>query len=138
VTGLRRIWRDYSLSVVVGTMFLATFLLHALFGWWQYSADQAQHGGEAMVWGWDGYVVYFGEWTFQNWQSEFLEVLVLIVASAYFIHRGSHESKDGEDEMKAALARIEARLNDLGSAEPRTKPPSSDRGEKPSEGKKKR
>ena len=48
-----------------------------------------------------GYAIYFGEWTFQNWQSEFLEVWVLIVATAYLVHKGSHESKDGEDEMKA-------------------------------------
>jgi hypothetical protein len=107
---LRRMWRDYSLSIVVGALFLGSFVLHAIFGWWQYAADQAQSGGQATFWGWDGFVVYFGEWTFQNWQSEFLEVLVLIVATAYLVHRGSHESKDGEDEMKATLARIEERL----------------------------
>ena len=109
----RRIWRDYSLSVVVGAMFLVTFVLHAIFGWWQYAADQASNNAEATLWGWDGYVVYFGEWTFQNWQSEFLEVLVLIVATAYFIHKGSHESKDGDDEMMAAIRRIERRLDEL-------------------------
>jgi hypothetical protein len=110
---LKRLWRDYSLSIVVGALFLGSFILHAIFGWWQYAADQASNGQEATLWGWDGYVIYFGEWTFQNWQSEFLEVLVLIVATAYLIHRGSHESKDGEDEMKATLARIERRLDDL-------------------------
>jgi hypothetical protein len=39
--------------------------------------------------------------------------LVLIVATAYLIHKGSHESKDGEDEMKASLRRIERRLDQL-------------------------
>ena len=110
---LRRMWRDYSLSIVIGLMFLTSFVLHAIFGWWQYVADQAQHGGEATFWGGDGFVVYFGEWTFQNWQSEFLEVLLLIVATAYLIHKGSHESKDGEDEMRATLARIERKLDAL-------------------------
>lgn len=113
MTTWKRIWRDYSLSIVVAAMFLASFVMHAMFGWWQYAADQAANGQEASLWGWDGYVIYFGEWTFQNWQSEFLEVLVLIVATAYLIHKGSHESKDGEDEMKAALARIEERLEEL-------------------------
>jgi hypothetical protein len=112
----RRMWRDYSLSIVVFTLFAVSFLLHAIFGWWQYSADQASHGGEATLWGWDGYVIYFGEWTFQNWQSEFLEVLVLIIATAYLIHRGSHESKDGEDEMKSMLQRIEQRLDAIESS----------------------
>jgi succinate dehydrogenase hydrophobic anchor subunit len=119
---LKRLWRDYSLSIVVGALFLGSFILHAIFGWWQYVADQASNGQDPTLWGWDGYVIYFGEWTFQNWQSEFLEVLVLIVATAYLIHRGSHESKDGEDEMKATLARIESRLDELdGGRQPQRK-----------------
>jgi hypothetical protein len=110
---LRRVWRDYSLSVVVFTLFLVTFILHTIFGWWQYAADQASQGQDATVFGWSGYIVYWGEWTFQNWQSEFLEVVTLIVATAYFIHKGSHESKDGDDEMRAMLERIERRLDEL-------------------------
>ena len=109
----RQLWRDYSLSIVVALMFIGSLLLHAVFGWWQYVADQTEHGAEPALWGFDGYIVYFGEWTFQNWQSEFLEVLVLIIATAYLIHKGSHESKDSDDEMKAALKRIEKRLDEL-------------------------
>ncbi len=115
---LRRMWRDYSLSITVFTMFLVTFVLHTIFGWWQYVADQTSQGQQATLWGWSGYVIYFGEWTFQNWQSEFLEVFVLIVLTAFLIHKGSHESKDGEEEMKAQLQRIEQRLDDL-AREPR-------------------
>ncbi|HET7030313.1 MAG TPA: DUF6766 family protein [Candidatus Limnocylindrales bacterium] len=113
MTRWRRLWRDYSLSIVVAALFAGSFLLHTIFGWWQYVADQTAQGSSPHLWGWDGYVIYFGEWTFQNWQSEFLEVLLLIVATAYLIHKGSHESKDGEDEMKATLARIERRLEQL-------------------------
>ena len=111
--GLRRLWRDYSLSIVVGALFVATFVLHGLFGWWQYAADQRQNGSDPTVWGPDGYVVYFGEWTFQNWQSEFLEVYLLIVLTASLVHKGSHESKDGEEEIKARLGRIEKHLEQL-------------------------
>jgi hypothetical protein len=94
-------------------MFLCSFVLHMIFGWWQYVADQTSQGQTPTVFGDSGYAIYFGEWTFQNWQSEFLEVFVLIVLTAYLIHKGSHESKDGEDEMKATLARIERRLDKL-------------------------
>jgi hypothetical protein len=111
--GLRRLWRDYSLSIVVGLLFVTSFILHGLFGWWQYVADQMQNGSDPTFWGPDGYVIYFGEWTFQNWQSEFLEVLLLIVLTASLIHKGSHESKDGEEEIKARLGRIEERLEQL-------------------------
>ncbi|HKG18901.1 MAG TPA: DUF6766 family protein [Candidatus Limnocylindrales bacterium] len=108
-----RLWRDYNLSIVVAAMFIGSFVLHAIFGWWQYVADQAQHGGEATFWGFDGYVVYFGEWTFQNWQSEFLEVFVLIVLTAFLIHKGSHESKDSQDKMQQAIDRIEKKVDAL-------------------------
>jgi hypothetical protein len=107
------IWRDYSLTIVVGALFLSSFVLHSIFGWWQYAADQQQHGSPASLWGDDGYAVYFGEWTFQNWQSEFLEVLLLIVATKYFIHKGSPESRDGQDRMEAAIERIEKKVDAL-------------------------
>jgi len=112
---LRRMWRDYNLSIVVGAMFVVSFVVHAIFGWWQYAADQAANGQIANLWGPDGYVIYFGEWTFQNWQSEFLEVLILIVLTSFLIHKGSHESKDGEDEMRATLQRIEKQVEALAS-----------------------
>jgi hypothetical protein len=117
---LARLWRDYSLSVVVGVMFVVSLLLHAIFGWWQYAADQAQHGGQATLWGPDGYVIYFGEWTFQNWQSEFLEVFILIVLTSFLVHKGSHESKDSSDRMERKIDRIEKKVDEL--AEARSRP----------------
>jgi hypothetical protein len=113
-----RLWRDYSLSIAVGALFLASFLLHAIFGWFQYAADQANQGSQATLLGSDGYLVYFGEWTFQNWQSEFLEVLVLIVLTTYLVHKGSPESKDGDEKMQAALERIEKKVDKLSEGQP--------------------
>jgi hypothetical protein len=109
------LWRDYSLTLFIGGLFVISFVLHAIFGWWQYAADQKSHDDEATLWGDSGYVVYFGEWTFQNWQSEFLELAVMVVATAYLIHKGSPESKDGDEELKAMLERIEKRLDELDS-----------------------
>src|SRR4051812_3868925 len=110
---LRRMWRDYSLSITVFALFAVSFLLHAIFGWWQYVADQTSQGQDATVFGWSGYVVYFGEWTFQNWQSEFLEVFVLIVLTSFLIHKGSAESKDSDDKTEETLQRIEQKLEAL-------------------------
>jgi hypothetical protein len=70
-------------------------------------------GPAATLFGWDGYVIYFGEWTFQNWQSEFLEVLALIVLTAFLVHKGSHESKDSDDAMQASIDRIERKVDEL-------------------------
>jgi succinate dehydrogenase hydrophobic anchor subunit len=112
-SALARLWRDYNLSIVVGLMFVASFVLHIIFGWWQYMADQTSQGQTPTLWGPNGYVVYFGEWTFQNWQSEFLEVLLLIVLTSFLIHKGSGESKDGQDKMQASIDRIEKKLESL-------------------------
>jgi succinate dehydrogenase hydrophobic anchor subunit len=121
VETVRRLWRDYSLSIVVFLVFLVSFVLHTIFGWWQYVADQTSQGQDPTLWGWSGYVIYWGEWTFQNWQSEFLEVLALIVLTAFLIHKGSHESKDSADEMIAVLRKIEKRLDGIEAGEPASK-----------------
>ena len=112
---LASIWHDYSLSIVVGGLFLTSFVLHSIFGWWQYAADQLAHGSQVSFWGPDGYAIFWGEWTFQNWQSEFLEVLLLIVLTKYLLHKGSPESRDSSDEMLAAIQRIEKRLDSIES-----------------------
>src|SRR3954467_4538735 len=112
-SALVRIWRDYSLSIAVGTLFAASFILHAIFGWFQYVADQTDQGSTPTLLGLHGYITYFGEWTFQNWQSEFLEVFVLIVLSSFLIHKGSAESKDSDDKTEETLQRIEQKLEAL-------------------------
>jgi hypothetical protein len=108
-----RLWRDYSLSIAIGAMFLVSFVLHTIFAWLQYVADQEDQGSQATLFGLHGFTTYFGEWTFQNWQSEFLEVLVLIVLTTYLVHKGSPESKDGDEEMRRAIARIEKKVDRL-------------------------
>ena len=105
--------RDYSLSIAVGTLFIVSFLLHTVFAWFQYVADQEDQGSQATLFGLHGFMTYFGEWTFQNWQSEFLEVLVLIVLTTYLVHKGSPESKDGDEELRRAIARIEKKVDSL-------------------------
>jgi hypothetical protein len=107
---LAQLWANYSLTIVLLIMTIVTLALHAWFGWLQYVADQTSHGETPTLWGDSGYWIYFGEWTFQNWQSEFVQTLILIVLTAYFVHRGSADSKDSQEEMQATLDRIERRL----------------------------
>jgi hypothetical protein len=49
--------------------------------------------------------------TFENWQSEFLQLLWQVVGLAYFLYIGSPSSKENDDRMEAkldALLRINA------------------------------
>ena len=49
----------------------------------------------------------------ENWPSEFLQLLTFVVLTTYLVYRGSHESKDQDDEVFATLQRIESRLDDI-------------------------
>ena len=51
--------------------------------------------------------------TFENWQSEFLQLFAMVVLTAFLIHRSSSESRDGAEEMKIAILRIEERLIEM-------------------------
>jgi hypothetical protein len=107
------VWANYSLSIVLLVVFVVSLVAHGWFGWLQYVADQTSHGEQPELWGDSGYWIYFGEWTMQNWQSEFLQTLLMILFTAWFVHKGSAESKDGQEEMQATLYRIEQRLSKL-------------------------
>src|SRR4029453_17452688 len=106
---MRRLFRDYGLSITLGILFLVSFLGHTVAGWYEYAADQREHGSQPTLLGDDGYGWVWAEWTLQNWQSEFLELTTFVVLSSFLIHKGSPESKDGDDEMQATLERIEKR-----------------------------
>lgn len=84
---------EHSLSILLFLLFLASFSLHAVGGAEAYSQDQQSHGEPAVT-----VLQYIGTsrfWfeSFQNWQSEFLAVAVLVGASVYLREKGSPESK---------------------------------------------
>lgn len=84
---------EYSLSLALGALFIAAFILHAISGAAQASAEQVQHGGPPLsVWSYLGESQFWFE-SFQNWQSEFFSVGMLAVLSIFLRQRGSPESK---------------------------------------------
>ncbi len=85
---------ENSLSLTFLLLFLASFLLHAAGGAGEYNQDQAEHGSPERV----STLQYIGTsrfWfeSFQNWQSEFLSVAVLVVFTVFLRQRGSSQSK---------------------------------------------
>ena len=104
---------NYGLAWVLLTMFLVSWALQTWTGWREFESEQQEHQQTAEVFGDDGYVWNWARATFENWQSEFLQVLVFVILTAYLVYKGSAESKDGDEEMQAALERIERRLDEL-------------------------
>jgi uncharacterized protein DUF6766 len=107
---VRTIWRDYGLSVTLATLFVGSLALQTWTGWLEFESEQHQLGQTAEAFGPDGYVWGWAQSTFENWQSEFLQVFVFILLTTILIHRKSHESPDADDSTEASLRRIESRL----------------------------
>ena len=110
---MRRLWRDYGLSLTIASMFIVAWFLQTWTGWVEYVSEQAAHGGSAAAFGDDGYIWRWAQATFENWQSEFLQVFVFIVLTTFLVHRNSHESPDADYDTEASLRRIEAKLDAL-------------------------
>jgi outer membrane murein-binding lipoprotein Lpp len=110
---MRRLLHDYGLSFVLAGLFLSSLVVQTWAGWHAYADEQQTHG-EAVSWlGNGGYIWHWGEAVFENWQSEFLQLLAFVVLTSFLIHRGSHESRDGDDELKAQVSRLEAKIDRL-------------------------
>jgi hypothetical protein len=101
---------DHLLSVILLVLFLLS-LLGQFYFQYRHEVDEAiEHGQPAApVMSqdfWDSFLAS----VFENWQSEFLQIFAFVILTAYFIHRHSHESGDGSDEMAADLKAIRAKL----------------------------
>ncbi len=89
-----RLWLySNSLLIVMGLIFLLSWLLQALAGTTTYNADQVLHGQPPL-----SFVEYltsadFWNRTLQNWQSELLAVGSMVAFSIFLRQRGSSESK---------------------------------------------
>jgi hypothetical protein len=110
---MQRIWRDYGLSITLICLFLVSWALQTWMGWVEFVSEQQGHGQPAEAFGPDGYFWRWGQATFENWQSEFLQVFVFVVLTTFLVHRKSHESPDTDYDTEASLRRIEAKLAEL-------------------------
>ena len=114
-TGERSIIREFGLGVSLMILFFATWIAQGISEWQSYTDQQAEHG-EATSAG--DFFSEFAQSTLENWQSEFLQLFAFVTLAALYIHKGSAESKDGEDNIQASLRRIEEHLGILPSDAP--------------------
>lgn len=114
-SGRRGVWREFSLGLTFLVLFFTTWGAHLITSW-QVFTDQAHTDGVTPEIG--DFAAEFGQGTLENWQSEFLQLFSFVVMAALFIHKGSAESKDGEEEIQASLRRIEEHLGTLPSSAP--------------------
>lgn len=95
---MRRSMRDSGLSLAFLAIFVITLIGQSIAGLAYTNEELAQHGRPPL-----GYAEFITSSDFlvdvaENWQSEFLQFFLFILATIWFIQRGSPESKKPGDE----------------------------------------
>jgi hypothetical protein len=91
--GLLRWLYSWSLLLVMGAIWIASWFGQSVTGLTQENRERTAHGESAISWAEYLGSAQFWEDTLQNWQSEFLAVGSMVVFSIYLRARGSSESK---------------------------------------------
>jgi Domain of unknown function (DUF6766) len=90
---MRRFVRDNSLSIFFLVIFVAALIGQAIAGHSLYNQEQLAHGEETVsLW---RYMTSssFGQAVMENWQSEYLQFTLFVIATVWLLQRGSPESK---------------------------------------------
>lgn len=105
-----RTWiRDRALGLAFIALFVLSWLGQFLVQLRQVTNETKEHGKEFL---WSDFWMEFWKDTLENWQSEFLQVGVFVIATAYLIYRGSAESKDSDERVEAKIDQILERLEE--------------------------
>ncbi len=84
---------EHSLAIAFGLLFLASFVLHLL-GSWRAEVDEQLSKGLPAPTCWEHlWSSSFWFESFQNWQSEFLAVLALVILTIFLRQKDSPQSK---------------------------------------------
>src|SRR5687768_13603749 len=90
---LRTVWHYHGLSISLVALFLVSMVGQTWAGWYAYNEEQRTHGQQPVT-----LVEYlgsghFGEATFENWESEFLQMAFYVLLTVWLFQIGSSESK---------------------------------------------
>jgi hypothetical protein len=107
---MKRWLRDNSLSLVMFGLFLVFIVGQAFAGWKHHNQEQQEHGQPQVTLGQYLTSGDFLEATFENWESEFLQMAAFLVLSGLLIQRGSAESKKPPEEEEEDSGSDEQKL----------------------------
>ena len=95
--------KAYSFGIITGLLFLLSWLGQFLFQLAEVSNEAAEHGSEFQ---WSEFWRQFFSATFENWQSEFLQLVWQAAGLALFFFWGSSQSKEGDERLEAKIDRL--------------------------------
>lgn len=93
---MKNLFRHNGLSIILLTLFLLVWAGQYVTGWMEYNQDQREHNRAEVTF--VGYATesHFLEATFENWESEFLQMAAFVILTIFLYQKGSAESKDPE------------------------------------------
>lgn len=92
--------KRYAYGWITAAFFLVSILGHWIFGWYAFADEAREHHQLPQL---SAYLVEMGRDTFENWQSEFLQLLWQVLGLAYFLYVGSPASKENDDRLEAKI-----------------------------------
>ena len=100
--------RAYSFGWVMLVLFAVSWVAQFITQLGVVRQEASSHGKEFT---WDSFWWNFGQATFENWQSEFLQILVSAFLLRFLLMWGSAQSKEQEDRIEA---KVDTLLDHLG------------------------
>jgi len=98
--------RGYAWITLV--FFIFSLALHWIFGWFAFENDQLAHHQPIVF---SDYFMEMMRDTFENWQSEFLQLIWQVAGLAYLLYIGSPQSKEGDDRKEEKIDYIIKKLD---------------------------
>jgi len=102
------IWKRKGYLWITLIFFLFSIALHWVFGWEAFVNEQKAHNQPIIF---SDYAVEMARDTFENWQSEFLQLIWQVAGLAFLLYAGSPQSKDGDDRKEEKLDFIIQKLD---------------------------
>jgi hypothetical protein len=91
---MRRRLRDNGLTLVMTGFFLVFLIAQSITGYRTDNQERREHGESAIEYREYLRSGHFVEATFENWESEYLQMAFYVLLTAFLYQRGSSESKD--------------------------------------------
>jgi len=98
----------YGFLWVTLVLFVASLVGHWSFAWYAYVSEQEAHAQPAAF---DEYAIETLRDTFENWQSEFLQLVWQVVGLAFLLYIGSPQSKEGDERKEEKIDLILAAVD---------------------------
>jgi hypothetical protein len=94
------IFKKYGYAWVTFLFFLLSIIGHWVFAWHSYVQEQIEHKESVEI---SGYINETLRDTFENWQSEFLQLIWQVGGLSLLLYAGSPQSKEGDDRKEEKL-----------------------------------